>query len=240
MSSTDDEDFLTALRRATTARIGIGRAGLRYPTRAQLCFKEDLAIARDAVRREVQEDLVQRLGLLALSSRAPSRRQYLMNPSLGRFLDDRSVELARARAIAGADVQIVASDGLSCEAFEQNVPEMLPLLLKRLGESGVSLGTPLFVRWARVAILDHVGEILRPKAAIVLLGERPGLGISDSLSGYFEHAPGPGRVESDRNVLSNIHRHGIPPTEAALQLAEALLTVLRLGKSGLGVRFDFA
>ena len=65
---------------------------------------------------------------------------------------------------------------------------MLPPLLKRLGESGVSLGTPLFVRWARVAILDHVGEILRPKAAIVLLGERPGLGISDSLSGYFEHA----------------------------------------------------
>jgi ethanolamine ammonia-lyase small subunit len=238
--SSSSDDFLGALRRATTARIGIGRAGMRYPTRAQLQFKEDLAIARDAVHREVDDAMVERLGLLALRSRATSRRDYLMNPARGRFLDDPSVATLRARAIAGADVQIVTSDGLSCEAFAANVPAMLPLLARRLGDDGVTLGTPLFVRWARVGILDHVGEILRPRAAIVLLGERPGLGISDSLSAYFEHAPGPGRVESDRNVLSNIHRHGIPPTEAALQLAEALMTVLRLGKSGMDVRFDFA
>ena len=69
VSSTDDEDFLTALRRDDrTHRHRPCRTAL--PDARASRFKEDLAIARDAVRREVQEDLVQRLGLLALSSRA--------------------------------------------------------------------------------------------------------------------------------------------------------------------------
>ncbi len=235
--------FVTELKKTTTARIGIGHAGGRYPTRAQLKFKEDLAVSKDAVHRDVPEKLIQELGLFPLQSRVKNRAEYLRNTTLGRFLAPASEAALREKHLATKphqyDVQLIASDGLSSEAFERNVPAMLPLMQQRLTESGLSLAPPLFVRWARVAVLDHVGEIVKPKAAIILLGERPGLGISDSLSGYFEYDPGPTRVESDRNVLSNIHRQGLPPPEAALLLADSLFKILTLRKSGMTVRFDF-
>jgi len=235
--------FVTELKKTTTARIGIGHAGGRYPTKAQLKFKEDLAVSKDAVHRDVPHDLIQTLGLTPLQSRVRDRAEYLRNTTLGRFLSaDSEKTLAKLHENSEPhhfDVQIVASDGLSSEAFERNVPAMLPLMQGRLKEAGLRLAPPLFVRWARVAVLDHVGQIVKPKAAIILLGERPGLGISDSLSGYFEYDPGPHRLESDRNVLSNIHRLGVPPPKAALLLAEALIKIITLKKSGMTVRFDF-
>lgn len=233
-------NFIEGLKQTTTARIGIGRAGFRYTTNAQLKFKEDLACARDSVRRDVPENLIQELDLLSLASRAKDRKTYLMSTSEGRFLNEESVARLSSQENSGIDVQIITSDGLSSEAFERNVPQILPILLERLKSEGLRVGPALFVRRARVALMDHVGEILKPKASIILLGERPGLGISDSLSGYFEYAPCFTRVESDRNVLSNIHGKGIPPTEAALMLAEALIKILSLKKSGMTVRFDFA
>lgn len=236
-----NKKFVEALQKTTTARIGIGHVGLRYTTASQLKFKEDLASARDSVRRDVPEAFIESLGLLSLSSRATDRRQYLMSTTEGRFLNDESVALLRKKTEGDApvDVQILTSDGLSSEAFENNVPQMLPLMVDRLKAANLKVGNPIFVRRARVALMDHVGEIIKPKVSIILLGERPGLGISDSLSGYFEYAPALERVESDRNVLSNIHRRGIPPTEAALMLAEALIKVLQTKKSGMTVRFDF-
>lgn len=231
---------MEALKLTTTARIGIGHAGSRYPTPAQLKFKEDLACARDTVHREVPQSLVKSLGLLFLKTQARDRREYLMNTRCGRLLDDESQKTLQAKAVKNPDVQLVTSDGLSCEAFERNVPEMLPLLTSRFAREKITQGTPVFVRRARVAVVDALGEIIRPKAALILIGERPGLGISDSLSGYFEYQPCPERVESDRNVMCNIHRRGIPPSEAALMLAEALLEVLRIRKSGMTVRFNFS
>ncbi len=231
--------FVAQLKASTPARIGIGHAGGRYRTSSQLKFKEDLAISRDAVRRDVPSKLLTSMGLLELKSRAETRAEYLMNTGLGRFLDADSVIKIKASAIPNADIQILTSDGLSSEAFENNVPDMLPLLTKALQSKGVTLGTPLFIRWGRVAVMDHIGELIRPKSSILLIGERPGLGISDSLSAYFEYEPCAKRVESDRNVLSNIHRLGMPPTEAALMLADALHQVLTQKKSGMTVRFDF-
>ncbi len=235
--------FVAELKKTTTARIGIGHAGGRYPTQAQLKFKEDLAVSKDAVHRDVPDEAILKCGLSPLTSRVRDRAEYLRNTTLGRFLCDESArELATMHEQTKPhqfDVQVVASDGLSAEAFERNVPAMLPLMQDRLKTAGLTMAPPLFVRWARVAVLDHVGEIVKPKAAIILLGERPGLGICDSLSGYFEYDPGPHRLESDRNVLSNIHRQGVPPPEAALLLAEALIKILSLKKSGMTVRFDF-
>ena len=219
--------------------MGIGHCGARYPTKAQLKFREDLAISKDAVQRDVPSAVVEKLGLIALQSRVRNRAEYLMNTTAGRFLNLESAARVEKEGTKGADIQLLVSDGLSSEAFERNVPDMLPLLTQRLKEAGVTLAKPLFIRWARVAVIDHVGEILKPKASLILLGERPGLGVSDSLSGYFEYEPRAARVESDRNVLCNIHRQGVPPTEAALMLADALLKVIQLKKSGMTVRFDF-
>lgn len=241
MPVSSPKDFIESLQKATTARIGIGRAGTRYPTRAQLKFKEDLASARDSVRRDVSKELVRKLGLCPLATRAEDRGAYLMSTSLGRSLNEESVALLKSKTEVWGqkDVALLVSDGLSAEAFEKNVPQMLAPLVDRLRAAQVSVIPPLFIRRARVAVMDHVGEILKPRASIILLGERPGLGISDSLSAYFGYAPGFSRVESDRNVLSNIHARGIPPTEAALMLADALVKVLQLRKSGMSVRFDF-
>ena len=242
MSFNNDADrkaFVELLRGTTPARIGIGHSGGRYPTQPLLKFREDLAASKDTVQRDVSSDLITKLGLLPLQSRAMDRRQYLMNTTLGRFLNDESVAKLQAAVAPEPDVLLLVSEGLSSDAFDNNVPEMLPLLLARLSDDKMRVATPVFVRWARVAIMDHIGELLRPKASLILIGERPGLRISDSLSGYFEYAPGAGRVESDRNVLSNIHRRGVPPAEAALMLAEALIRILKLRKSGMDVRFDF-
>lgn len=235
----DREAFVDVLRGTTPARIGIGHSGGRYPTKALLKFREDLAASKDTVHRDVSGELIAELGLLPLQSRAADRREYLMNTSLGRFLDDASVAKLQAEVAPGPDVLLLVSEGLSSDAFENNVPEMLPLLRSRLADDGIRVAAPIFVRWARVAVMDHIGELLRPKASLILIGERPGLRISDSLSGYFEYAPGACRVESDRNVLSNIHRRGVPPSEAALMLAEALIRISELRKSGMDVRFDF-
>lgn len=231
-------EFLNRLKETTPARIGIGRAGERYPTKAQLKFKLDLSVAKDAVYRAVNSEVVQNLGVLSYGSMAQDKKSYLMNLKLGRRLDDNSANVLLGQNEKGMDVQIILSDGLSSEAFENNVPLMLPILEAELKRRGTSLGKSFFVKHARVALMDHVGELLKPKVSLILLGERPGLGISDSLSGYFVFRPCFERVESDRNVLSNIHRLGIPPTEAALILVDALLKVLMSEKSGMSVRFD--
>jgi ethanolamine ammonia-lyase small subunit len=236
----EKNDFVTALKKTTPARIGIGHAGGRYTTRAHLKFREDLAASRDAVHREVSGPCLTQLKLQCLKSKATSRVQFLMDPSLGRFLEASSRQIVEETATKNCDIQILVSDGLSSEAFENNVPDMLPLLITRLKEEKWVVGVPFFIKWGRVGILDDFGEIVRPKASIILLGERPGLGISDSLSAYFEYEPCLKRVESDRNVLSNIHRQGIPPTEASLMLAEALIRILKIKKSGMQVQFDFA
>lgn len=232
--------FLESLKKTTGARIGIGRAGLRYPSAAHLKFKQDLATSRDAVRKDVSEDCIKKLGFLRLSSQANTRPEYLMNTQKGRMLSTESLKTLESQIPSTSpDVVIICSDGLSSLAFENNVPQMLGLMQSRLKDFALNVFPPIFIDRARVAIIDQVGEILKPKAAIILLGERPGLGTADSLSAYFEFEPCLRRVESDRNVLSNIHIKGIPPTEAALMLAEALHHILQIKKSGMTVRFNF-
>lgn len=235
----ENNSFVKELQKTTTARIGIGHAGGRYPTKAQLKFKEDLAISKDAVHRDVPDELLKKLTFINVKSRARDRKEYLINTQCGRFLDDESVDKLTNQGIKNADFQLIVSEGLSTEAFEKNVPEMLPLFNATLSEAGIKCGAPIFARWARVALMDHIGEILMPKASLIFIGERPGLGISDSLSAYFEYEPRLARVESDRNVLSNIHRLGVPPTEAAIMLARAMIQVIQNKKSGMSVRFDF-
>lgn len=232
--------FVKQLKETTSARIGIGQTGFRYPTDAQLKFRQDLAFAKDAVWKEPSEALLKKLGLLKLESKAPTREAYLMNTSLGRFLSKESCDSVKNHFKEIPDVLLLTSDGLSSEAFENNVPQMLELFRAHLKSKGFTVGPPLFIQRARVAIMDDIGELIPAKAGVFFIGERPGLGTCDSLSCYFEYQPCLKRVESDRNVLSNIHSKGIPPTEAALLIADAIIEVLHQKKSGMGMRFKFA
>ena len=99
---------------------------------------------------------------------------------------------------------------LSSKAVEANIPNLLPAMLQGLEGMGIDVGTPIFVQYARVAIMDAIGEELKPEAAIVLLGERPGLGTAESMSAYMGYQPRAGMVESERTVVSNIHKGGTP------------------------------
>ena len=47
---------------------------------------------------------------------------------------------------------------------------------------------------------------------MLLIGERPGLATAESLSAYMAYRPRAGHDDSRRNLISNIHARGVPPT----------------------------
>jgi ethanolamine ammonia-lyase small subunit len=92
-------------------------------------------------------------------------------------------------------------------------------LLRRLAGAKIQVGSVVVASRARVALGDEIGEILKARMAIVLLGERPGLSAPDSLGAYLTIAPKIGRTDADRNCVSNIHRAGLTYEQAAFKIA---------------------
>jgi ethanolamine ammonia-lyase small subunit len=88
-----------ALRRATPARIGLGRSGTALTTAAQLDFQLAHARARDAVHAALDaERIAGELGAIGLEpvrlrSAAADRAIYLRRPDLGRRLDETSRQI---------------------------------------------------------------------------------------------------------------------------------------------------
>ena len=80
---------------------------------------------------------------------------------------------------------------------------------------GLTVGTPMCARFARVWLEDEIGQEVGAKVAMILLGERPGLGTGDGLSAYVVYDPQLGNTDGDRNMISNIHARGMPIEEAA-------------------------
>ena len=201
--------LLAAVRERTPARLLAGRAGLSYRTATELRLRADHAAARDAVLDEIAErDLP---GLLGVRSRATSKQHYLARPDLGRCLSDegRALLVEHCRP---AELQVFVGDGLSAAAVRTQVPRLLPLLL---AAEGWNVGTPFFVRYCRVGVLNDVGDVLAPTVAVLLIGERPGLATAESLSAYLAYRPRPGDTDAKRNLISNIHARGVAVEQAA-------------------------
>jgi ethanolamine ammonia-lyase small subunit len=222
---------MAELCRTTPARIGIGRAGTRYETEAWLKFRMDHAAARDTIFHPVGDELIAALGAVPLESRAGDRQTYLLRPDLGRRLSPESEVRCRAECRPGAAVQALVVDGLSGRAVEAGALDFLRAFTLAL-PAGCVLGTPIFVRLGRVAVMDHVGEILQPELIVELVGERPGLVTAESMSAYFCYKPRLGRIESDRSLISNIHLGGIPAVEAGVAGARLAERILAAGASG--------
>jgi ethanolamine ammonia-lyase small subunit len=233
-----------AMKRATPARLGRGRAGLRYTTAAMLALRADHARAVDAVVTEVPRDWAKRFGLLEVHSEARSRDEYLRFPERGRRLDRASIaQLKRLKLPASkratragqretkSAVLICVGDGLSSAAVEKNAASLLKSLNRALA-ARYRLAKPLFIRNARVRIEDHIGEILHPDLICMIVGERPGLATAESLSAYIIYRPSLKSAEPDRTVISNIHRGGIPITEAARKIAVLIDDAIRHGATG--------
>jgi ethanolamine ammonia-lyase small subunit len=213
---------LARLRRFTTARVALGRAGNALPTAAHLDFVEAHAMARDAVHAVLDLDtLAGELGSLGLPvmvvrSRAPDRHTYLVRPDLGRTLDD-----AAAARLTHSEpaLALVIADGLSATAVQRHAAPFLAEALPRLARIGVAAGPAVIAVQARVALGDAIGARLGAEAVAVLIGERPGLSAPDSLGLYLTWNPRPGRTDAERNCISNIRPAGQPYAAAADTLA---------------------
>lgn len=235
-TSIQNQEELMALKAATPARIGIGGPGPRLSTHTYLTLRGDHASARDSVWRDVNDNILDEMGLFSISTKCTSRQEHLTRPDLGRQLTSETKELLLERCTQSPQIQIYVADGLSSQAVDANVKEVLPTLLTELHALGITTGIPFFMRYGRVPAMDVVSELLDAEITCVLLGERPGLVTPNSMSAYIAYRATVGMRESNRTVVSNIHSGGIPPKEAGIHIAKLLHNMLTTKKSGVQVK----
>jgi ethanolamine ammonia-lyase small subunit len=227
----------SALRKYTPARIAIGRAGSGLPTQAYLEFQAAHARARDAVHAAFDVDsIVQSIAacgwpVIAVRSAAEDRQAFLRKPELGRRLSADSRGRLSEPMVA-PDAVIVVGDGLSSVAVERNALPVLRALCSDLQAAGLHVGPIALALQARVALADEIGELLQAKVSVILIGERPGLSAADSLGMYLTFEPRVGRVDSERNCISNIRDGGMSAAAAAAQAGGLIRAMLEHRASG--------
>jgi ethanolamine ammonia-lyase small subunit len=211
------------------------------PHAALLDFRLSHARARDAVHKDFHPEVLaaelEPLGLPIhlVQSQAHDRATYLQRPDLGRKLDPSSRTLLEpSRVPEGFELVIVLADGLSATAAHLNTAALMQALLPLLRSWRLA---PLVIApFARVALQDEIGEALDARAALIALGERPGLGSPDSLGAYLVHGPRPGNTDARRNCVSNIRPAGLSAEAAARRISWLLHESRRLGFSGVDLK----
>jgi ethanolamine ammonia-lyase small subunit len=227
-----DPPVMARILAATPARVAVGRVGPRYHTNTMLRFRADHAAAKDAVMSEVDPELLARLGLFEIASRAPDKATFLQRPDLGRTLSEEGrAELAK-RIGRAPTLVVIYGDGLSAAALNQHLAEFHASLERALAARGIGHAPAFFVRRSRVKIMDEIARLVGAQAALFVCGERPGLGFADSMSAYYIYQPAAGATDADREVISNINPRGRAPADAAGDVAAAIERILREKKSG--------
>jgi ethanolamine ammonia-lyase small subunit len=232
-----DGEALRALVASTPARIAVGRTGTgtRYRTNTLLRFRADHAAAKDAVVSEVEPALLERLGLFEVRTKAQDKRHFLSRPDAGRALSEEARAEVGRRCAKSPQVQVIYGDGLSSAALNEHLETYHRALERDLAAAGLRAGTPFFVRYSRVKVMDEIARLLDAEAALFVCGERPGLGFADSLSAYYIYRPGEAATDANREVISNINPRGIEPARAARLTTDALQRILRERKSGVHI-----
>jgi len=240
--ATDFPEVLRKIRERTPARILVGRAGAAYRTSTQLELREAHAAARDAVRAELDlktvfgEAFNKQWELFEVCTEAHSKEEYLLQPDLGRRLNETSRQELAKRCSRDSDIQIAIGDGLSVTAVATQVPSLLPLLREGARARGWTVGKPFVIRHCRVGVLNEIGELLAPKVAVLLIGERPGLATAESLSAYMAYRPCKTHSDANRNLISNIHARGLNPQAAATRILNLAAQMIALRISGFNFR----
>ncbi len=231
-------DIIRRVRARTPARLLVGRVGAAYRTETQLDLRDAHAAARDAVRAELEmrevfdPAFISRFQLFEARTRARSKDEYLLRPDLGRAFDDESRAEIKKRCLAEQDLQIVIGDGLSVPAVIAQVPGLLPLLHEGATARGWSAGRTFVVRYCRVGILNEIGQLLNPRVAVLLIGERPGLATAESLSAYMAYQPRVSHTDANRNLISNIHARGLNASQAVSRILNLAAQMMHGGISG--------
>lgn len=224
------------LKKKTPARLGLGRTGARYRTASMLRFRADHAAAQDSVFSLVDPDFYKNNGMAFVQTMCKDKDQYLTRPDLGRRFDEKNQVVIRNTCADNPRVLLVIGDGLSSNAVTANGLDCAAAITQGLKTYGITLGKTLFIQYARVGASDHIGEITGAELVCMLVGERPGLVTSESMSAYITYKPRPGIPEAKRTVISNIHRQGTPAVEAGAHIAELIHTMLEKKASGVDLR----
>ncbi|MBC8585244.1 ethanolamine ammonia-lyase subunit EutC [Youxingia wuxianensis] len=231
-----NRDALEQMKTKTPARIGVGKAGPRLKTATMLTLRADHAIARDAVFRDVDEQVLSDLNLFSVQTLCTERNEHLTRPDLGRQFSPETINQLKSKCESAPTVQIYVCDGLSSQAVDANARDVLPALMDGLKGYGIQTGTPFFVKFGRVPAMDVISEALGAQVTCVLIGERPGLATADSMSAYIAYKAAVGMPEARRTVVSNIHKGGIPAVEAGAHIATVIKTMLERKASGVDLQ----
>lgn len=214
----------------TPARINLGHVGPGMPTKAWLDFAYAHAQAKDAVdiawnaQKHAVEFSKHTIKTTILNTPIQDRRHYIMRPDLGGILDHNSEQLIEPADTNVDGISIVVSNGLSSLAIHNHATPFLCMLMEHMRHEDLPLihDTVWLVPNSRVAIIDSIGDIQKPRLGVVIIGERPGLSSFDSLGVYLTYKPQKGRVNAERNCISNIR----PPVGLSYEAACYELIVL--------------
>jgi len=232
----ENKEAFLRLKKKTPARLGLGRCGARYRTQSMLRFRADHAAAQDSVFSLVEPAFYENNDLPFVQTMCKDKDQYLTRPDLGRKFDEKNQEVIRQVCGKSPRLLLIIGDGLSSNAITANAMDCAAAIRQGLKSFGLKLGKSLFIQYARVGAMDHIGQITGAELICMLVGERPGLVTSESMSAYITYKPYPGIPESKRTVVSNIHRQGTPAVEAGAYIAELLHTMLEKQASGIDLR----
>ncbi len=236
-----DPEGLRNLAATTTARLAVGRAGPRPKTRTLLLFQADHGVTQDAIYGEVNPDVLKSFDLFTVQTQVHDRQEYLLRPDLGRRLSAEARRILAERCVKNPQVQIVVGDGLSAAAINNNLPQIFPVITQGLKAAGIGMGTPFFIRFARVGVINDVNEIIGADVVVILIGERPGLGVADALSAYMGWRPGPGKTDAHRDVICMITANGgTNPLEGGAYVVELIKKTLKYQASGVELKLKTA
>lgn len=223
------------LRQFTRARIGLSRSGNAQCTKDVLAFQESHSKARDAVHIPLDVAHLQAemedAPVICVSSQAQDRQTYLRRPDLGCRLNTASLE---ALPHGEWDVVFVAADGLSSIAIQKEALPLYRAMCQRL--VGWRIAPLVVAMQSRVALGDEIAQKMGAKIVVMMIGERPGLSVADSMGVYLTYAPYVGCPDSSRNCLSNIHTYGLSTSAAADKLTWLMQEAMRLKETGIGLK----
>ncbi len=225
-----------ALIHATDQRVCVGRNGPRPKLLTYFQMRADHGATQDSLKEIVPDEVITKLGLLHVGETAAngSLETYLRLPPLGRKLSDEAKAVVLEKCVKNPTVQFVVSNGLSGFAIERYAGDVLKSMLDGLKAAGIAVGTPVYVNRARVGIMNDFGTLLNADVVVVLIGERPGLIISDALSIYMGYKPRwePLTTDANRDNICMISKKGKNPIEAAAEAVGLIKDYLKYKTSG--------
>ena len=112
----------------------------------------------------------------------------------------------------------------------------MPVLEQGLNSAGLSVGTPFFVKNARVGLLNDVNGIVDARVCAILIGERPGLARAQSMSIYLGYRPRSASTDANRDAICNIYEGGLNPLEAGAHAVQLIQRMIRDKASGVGLK----